>query len=154
MNRAALQPNTTKYVGSRLTKMVLGVHIFTSHPKWGAGDLTAKRDAKYGEIHHRNNFYRIVGTTYLMSGVKEALKDFVASYHLSGIRRWGHIKSNFERNVPRVLVPATRVPHLTSAEEILGYNTGSRIGSSPPSVDQGRQPSRTLSDLRSPRISR
>ncbi|KAK3827594.1 MAG: hypothetical protein J3Q66DRAFT_393925 [Benniella sp.] len=123
---AAGRPNTTNYVGARITKMILGIHLFTSHPTWKSRDVTTNRDTKFAEIHHRDRFYKNVDSTYLVSGMEEALKDFVAASHLSGIRRWRHFKSNFERNVPTAHVPPARVPDLILVEEILGYSFSER----------------------------
>ncbi|KAF9342839.1 hypothetical protein BGX34_007614, partial [Mortierella sp. NVP85] len=121
MNRAARQQSATNFVGSQLTKLFLGIHLFTSHPTWGAGDLTKNRATKYGKIRHRDEVYKDIGYTYLVTGVDEAIQDFVLAYHLSGIRRWRHFQRNFEVNVPRVRVPPARVPDLMLVEERLGY---------------------------------
>lgn len=121
MALAAGRSGTTNYVGSHLTKMLQAIHIFTSRPAMKSGDLTTTRDTMYAQINHRDRVYKDVGHTYLVPGVEEALEEFVAAYHLAGIRRWGHLKRNFENKIAIATLPATRVHNITMVEEILGY---------------------------------
>ncbi|KAF9343134.1 hypothetical protein BGX34_007162, partial [Mortierella sp. NVP85] len=74
----------THTFGSNTIKMILGIHVFITEPRSGAGDLTRERRAEIASIRLLRVMNKAIACSYLSCGLDISLWKFALVHDLQG----------------------------------------------------------------------